>query len=65
MPRFTAEASLYKWSEGYRLLKALDQTEGTIYPQVGPEPGVDKECFRNCYQNCLPDCIKTCLTHGG
>ena len=64
MPGFSAGASLYKRHAGYRLLIARE-TEETIYPQLGPEPGVDKECFWQCYEHCMPPCVNTCLKTGG
>lgn len=67
IPGFTAEASLYKAINLYRMNGPRRQADGVIQPaQIGPGPSCFLECFRDCIQEgippfqCGPACRQQC-----
>jgi len=57
IPGFTAEASIYKTSDHYRMAKVFQQADGAVYPAV---PCCEIHCDAVAQR-----CINICLERGG
>jgi hypothetical protein len=68
MPKFTAEAALYKINEHYHMVKTIDQANGTIYPAQLTQFAENKPIFGSiifCQAICgrRVGCFNTCINH--
>jgi hypothetical protein len=67
VPRFSADASLYRTSNGYRMAATVARADGAIQAAIFPRPNCFYRCLADqcvgyddpyCYDNC------TCICYG-